>query len=386
MVEVRFDALNDESESGCLKWLPTLCATPLLASPTSPEKGTRPMKGKGISIALALTLLVAPLFHSTAEGGATLARIKTRGQLRCGVSDGIRGFSFREPDGRWSGMDADYCRALAAAVLGDPGKVEYIPLAASARFPSLKAGEIDVLVRNTTWTLEREAALEVMFPGVLFYDEQRFLVPAGQNVSDLSRLNGATICVVKGTTHEMNMVEYFRAKGWNFQPLTVENLDKAAEALFSRKCTAFTSERPQLMAIRSRVPRGPEEYIMLPDAISKEPMGPVVRRGDDEWFTIVRWVLFALIRAEEIGLTQSNVRSILDNSTEPAVLSWLEQDKIISKSLSIQPGWATRAVENIGNYGEMFDRNLGSQSTLKLERGLNRIWNQGGLMYVPPLH
>lgn len=344
------------------------------------------MKGKGISTALALALLVAPLFHSTAEGGATLARIKARGQLRCGVSDGIRGFSFREPDGRWSGMDADYCRALAAAVLEDPGKVEYIPLIASARFPSLKTGEIDVLVRNTTWTLEREAGLEVMFPGVLFYDEQRFLVPAGKDLSNLSQLNGATVCVVRGTTHETNTVEYFRARGWHVQPLTIENLEKAAEALCSGKCTAFTSERPQLIAILSRLPGGPEEYVMLPEAISREPMGPVVRRGDDEWFTIVRWVLFALIRAEETGLTQSNIRSMLNNSAEPAALNWLEQDKIISRSLSIQPGWATRAIEIAGNYGEMFDRNLGSRSALKLERGLNRLWNQGGLMYVPPLH
>ena len=324
--------------------------------------------------------------HSPAEAGDTLTRIKTRAKVRCGVSDGIQGFSVKEPDGRWSGMDAYFCRALAAAVPGDAGTVEFLSLAASARFPSLKTGEIDVLVRNTTWTLEREATLEVMFPGVLYYDAQSFLVPAKNDVHDLSQLNGANICVIKGTTHEMNLADHFRARNWSYQPIIVESQEKAAEALFSGQCKALTSELPQLTAMRLKAPGGPEEYLVLPDQISKEPIGPVVRRGDDEWFTVVRWVLFTLIRAEETGITQSNVRSRLEAKVDPLVQRWLELDGIISRALTVPPGWAIRAVESVGNYGEMFERNFGSQSGLKLERGLNRLWTHGGLMYSPPFH
>jgi len=329
-------------------------------------------------------MLAMSHIHSPAEAGDTLTRIKTRAKVRCGVSDGVPGFSVKEPDGRWSGMDTDFCSALAAAVLGDAGKVEFISLAPSARFPSLKAGEIDVLVRNTTWTLEREATMEVMFAGVLYYDGQSLLVSAKNNVHDLSQLNGATICVIKGTTHETNLADHFRARNWSYQPIIVESQGKAAEALFSGQCQAFTSERPQLTAMRLKAPGGPEEYLILPDQISKEPMGPVVRRGDDEWFTVVRWVLFTLIRAEETGITQSNVHSRLETKTDPAVQRWLELDGIISKGLTVPPGWATRVVESVGNYGEMFERNFGSQSDLKLERGLNGLWNHGGLMYSPP--
>jgi general L-amino acid transport system substrate-binding protein len=325
-------------------------------------------------------------FCSPADAGDTLTRIKARGKVRCGVSDGILGFSMKGPDGIWSGMDADFCRALAAAVLGDPGKVEFVSLASAARFPSLKAGEIDVLVRNTTWTLEREARLEVMFAGILYFDGQSFLVSAKNNVQDLSQLNGAAICVVKGTTHEDNLADHFLRLGWSYRPVIVESQAKAAETLLSGQCEAFTSERPQLTTVRLNAPGGPDAYRILPDQISKEPMGPVVRRGDDDWFTIVRWVLFELIRAEEAGITRSNVRSRLEVDTDPLARRWLELDGVISKAMAVPPGWATRVLECVGNYGEMFERNLGSQSVLKLDRGLNRLWTQGGLMYSPPVH
>jgi general L-amino acid transport system substrate-binding protein len=344
------------------------------------------MKKTRMVVFLFAGLLAMPHFHSAAQAGDTLTRIKARDKVRCGVSDGVPGFSVKEPDGRWSGMDADFCRALGAAVLGDAGKVEFIPLAAAARFASLKAGEIDVLVRNTTWTLEREATLELLFAGVLYYDGQSFLVPAKSDVHELSQLNGASICIVKGTTHETNLADYFRAHNWSCKPIVVETQGKAAEALFSGQCRAFTSERPQLTAMKLKAPKGPEEYLILPDQISKEPLGPVVRRGDDEWFTVVRWVLFTLVRAEELGITQSNVRARLETETDPLVQRWLEADGIISKALTVPPGWATRAVESVGNYAEMFERNFGSQSDLKLERGLNRLWTSGGLMYSPPVH
>ena len=344
------------------------------------------MKNPRSLVCLIFCTMTVLLFCAQAAAGDTLTRIKARDDVRCGVSDGIQGFSFKEPDGRWSGMDADFCRALAAAVLGDPGKVDFVSLAAPARFASLKAGEIDVLARNTTWTLERESTLAVLFAGILYYDGQSFLVSAKKNVQDLSQLNGVPICVVKGTTHEVNMSDYFRSRDWSYRPVIVESQAKAAEDLFSGKCEAFTSERPQLTAMRLKAPGGPEEYLILPEQISKEPMGPVVRRGDDEWFTIVRWVLFSLIRAEETGITQSNVRSRLESDMDPRARRLLELDDIISKALTIPPGWVTRVLERVGNYGEMFERNLGSQSPLKLERGLNRLWTQGGLMYSPPFH
>lgn len=336
------------------------------------------------------TVLIGLLFtlglRMPADAGDTVTRILGRKSMRCGVSDGIMGFSLKGPDGRWSGMDVDFCRALGAAVVGDPGRVDFIPLVASARFPSLKGGEIDVLARNTTWTLEREATLELLFAGVLYYDGQSFLVSAKSGVQDLSQLNGATICVIKATTHASNLADYFEGRGWTYQPLLVERQAEAAEALFSGKCQAFTSEMPQLTAMRLRAPAGAEGYRIIPEQISREPMGPVVRRGDDEWFTIVRWVLFTLIRAEEIGLTQSNIRSRLEDRTKLAVRRWLELDGIISRALGIKPGWATRAVESVGNHGEMFERNFGSQSPLDLDRGLNRLWTQGGLMYCPPFY
>jgi general L-amino acid transport system substrate-binding protein len=249
------------------------------------------VKSIRLPVLLFFISLAALFFGTQADAGDTLARIKARGDVRCGVSDGIQGFSFKEPDGRWSGIDADFCRALTAAILGDPGKVDFVSLAAPARFPSLKAGEIDVLARNTTWTLEREATLAVIFTGILYYGGQSFLVSAKNNAQDLSRLNGASICVVKGTTHEANMVDYFRSRNWSYRPVIVESQAKAAEALFSGQCEAFTSERPQLASMRLKAPGGPEEYMILPEQISKEPMGPVVRRGDDEWFSLVRWVL-----------------------------------------------------------------------------------------------
>jgi general L-amino acid transport system substrate-binding protein len=333
---------------------------------------------------LSFGLIAVFFFQMPADAGDTLSRIKARGDVRCGVSDGIPGFSIKQPDGRWAGMDADYCRALAAAVLGDPEKASYVPLTAAARFASLKAGEIDVLVRNTTWTLEREAGLDVMFAGILYFDGQSFLVPATGNVHEISRLQGASICAVKGSTHEKNLSDYFRFRNWNYQPLIVESQAKAAEALLDGRCQAYTSERPQLMAVQLKATGGAEQYVILPDQISKEPMGPVVRSGDDNWFTLVRWVLFTLIRAEETGFTQGNVKSRLSDEADVMVKQWKELDGIISKALKLQPGWAVRMVEATGNYGEIFDRNLGRQSALKLERGLNRLYTEGGLMYAPP--
>lgn len=333
----------------------------------------------GIMAVWVLLLLSGPV-----QAGDTLTRIKARRNLRCGVSDGILGLSMQDQNGRWSGIDVDFCRALGAAVLGDPEKVSYVPLAAAARFSALKGGEVDVLVRNTTWTLEREAVLGVLFTGILFYDGQGFLVSKSSGVQELSQLNGATICVVKGTNHEGNLAQIFAMKGWDFQPVALESPARAVEALYAGRCKAYTSEKPQLITAKSGADGGPDQYNILAEEVSTVPMGPVVLWGDDEWFTIVRWILFALIRAEEGGYTQANVRSRLDHQNDFRARSWKELDGLIAKSLSIDPGWGIRIVESVGNYGEIFDRNLGEHSLLKFERGLNKLWKDGGLMYAPP--
>lgn len=338
--------------------------------------------GKIVAGIVATWLLL--LLSGLAQAGDTLTRMKARGKLRCGVSDGIVGLSMKDQNGRWSGMDVDFCRALGAAALGDPEKVSYVPLTAAARFSALKGGEVDVLVRNTTWTLEREAVLEVLFTGILYYDGQGFLVSKSTGVEELAQLNGAPVCVVKGTTHEGNLAQVFGAKGWDFRPVPLESTAKAIEALNEGRCKAFTSERPELITAGIKAAGGPDQYVILPEQISTEPMGPVVRWRDDEWFTIVRWVLFTLIRAEEEEYTQTNVRSRLESQDDFRARSWKEMDGLIAKSLGIEPGWGIRIVESVGNYGEIFKRHLGEHSSLRLERGLNKLWKEGGLMYAPP--
>ena len=318
-----------------------------------------------------------------ASAGDTLAQVKSRGTLRCGVSEGIVGFSVKNEAGRWVGLDADFCRAVAAAVLGSAEKVTFVPLRASVRFPALKSGAIDLLVRNTSWTLSREAGLKVQFAGILYYEGQGFMVPAAHGIKSVAQLNGTTICVEKGTIHERNLADHFQAHGMNLKPLVIDSSTGVAEALFAGRCEAYTSDASQLAAARLRAPAG-HTFDILPERISKEPIGPAVRSGDEEWLTLVRWVLFSLIAAEEFGMTHDNVRTIRETTTHPAVRRALGMDREFSDALKTDPEWALRAVESVGNYGEMFERNLGNQSPLHLERGLNRLWTQGGLIYAPP--
>lgn len=341
-------------------------------------------KALQLFVFLIVVSAVAAFSPNSLYAGDTLNHIKSRGNVRCGVSEGIQGFSIKDPEGQWTGMDVDFCRALSAAILGDAQKVIFFPLKASERFPSLKTGEVDILVRNTTWTLERESTLEVLFAGVLYYDGQSFLVPAKSNIHDLSQLNGETICVVKSTTNEVNLGDYFQDRNWNYQPLILASHGKAAEAFFGGRCAAFTSERPLLAGLKLKAPGGPQEYVILPEQISKEPLGPLVRRGDDEWFTLVRSVLYLLVRAEEIGVSRENFHTFFGDNPKPSIKRWFEVDGAIAHALHIPPGWSKRVIETTGNYGEMFDRHFGMQSVLKLERGLNRLYTQGGLMYAPP--
>jgi general L-amino acid transport system substrate-binding protein len=333
---------------------------------------------------VAAALLAVMSATPAVAAGETIIQIKSRGALRCGVSDGIAGFSMQDASGRWSGLDVDFCRAVAAAALGDPEKVTFVPLRASARFPALRLGTIDLLTRDTTWTLAREAGLKVLFAGILFYDGQAFMVPATSPVKSVAQLKGATICVEKGTTHEVNLADYFGARGMSVMPVVIDSATEVADAFFAGRCRAYTSDASQLAAARVRAPAG-RAFRILADRISKEPLAPAVRSGDDDWLTLVRWVLFALVAAEEHGITQKIAQTVRAGAREEAVLRALAAASEFGKTLGTDPDWTLRAVQSVGNYGEMFERNLGAKSPLKLERGLNRLWTQGGLMYAPPV-
>jgi general L-amino acid transport system substrate-binding protein len=341
---------------------------------------------------IVLRLLTAVCAAAAAAGflpeavsaGETLARVRSAGVVRCGVNDGLPGFAVKDEAGRWSGMNVDFCRAAAAAVLGDPGKVDFIPLIPSARFPVLKSKKIDLLVRSTTWTFAREAGLEVQFAGVLYYDGQSFMVPRSSPARTLQDLNGATICVVKGTTHELNLADHFGARGMTGRSLMEESNQSAWQAYRDGRCTALTGDASALAAMRLQAAEAADAHLILPFRISKEPLGPVVNRGDEEWFTIVRWVLFALIEAEERGITRANVRKARESADDPALAAFLGKTSGPGKALGLSADWVTRVLESVGNYAEIYERHLGRQSPLQLERGLNRLWKDGGLMVSPP--
>jgi len=350
--------------------------------------------GSNRSLRLASCLLAALCllaFRSGVYAGDVIDGIQSRDKLRCGVSEGIAGFSKPDANGRWLGLDADFCRAVAAAVLGDAGKAEFVPLKASARFPALQAGRIDLLVRNTSWTFVRETAFGVQFPAVLFYDGQGFLVPRSANIGHAAELKGATVCVEKGTTHLANLVEFAEAENLQLTPLVLDSAPAVAAALFESRCQAYSSDTSQLAAVRLEAPGsvgGPDAYTLLPERISKEPLAPAVTGRDPQWVSLVRWVLFALVLAEEHGINQENV-----------AVKWLPLRQSKLKAWKLAGGNETNyaslvgasddmllnVISAVGNYGEMFERNLGRDSPLQMERGLNRLWKDGGLMYAPPV-
>lgn len=338
---------------------------------------------KQLQRAAVLIFLIGLL--SPAHAGEVLDEVKSRGVLRCGVSEGIPGFSERNAAGEWRGLDVDFCRAVAAAVVGDSGRVQFVPVKASTRFPALQVRRIDLLVRNTSWTFSREVALRLQFPAVLFYDGQGFLVPAGSGIKSPSDLHGATVCVEKGTTHERNLTSYFATRDLLVTPLVIDSADEVAQAFHAGRCRAYTSDASQLAAVRLHAPGGSQSVEILSERISKEPLAPVVWNGDPEWTTVIRWVLYALILAEEYGANQDNVEAVVAGGRTPLSRLAGDQRAVLSHALGIAPGWGIRAVKAVGNYGEMFERNLGGGSPLKIERGLNRLWNQGGLLYAPPL-
>lgn len=333
-------------------------------------------------LAVCVALFACVPTNACAADGDTLAQIRSRGLVRCGVSEGVRGFSIKDSDGRWSGIDADFCRAVAAAALGDSSKVAYVPLRASARFPALAEGRVDLLARNTTWTLLREAALKVQFAGVIFYDSQAFLVHRPGGPRTAGELKGATVCVEKSTSTHAHLREYSADNQLDLKPVVVDSEKEASEAFYAGRCSAYAADSSHLAAVRLDAPGGAHTVEVLPERIAKEPLSPVVRSGDASWLTLVRWVLLALVSAEELGVTRDNLPVRVN---EPAVRRALAGDNEIDRSLGVERGWMIRAVQSAGNYGEMFDRNLGPRTPLKLERGPNRLWTQGGLMYAPPV-
>ena len=316
--------------------------------------------------------------------GKTLEGITSRGQVVCGVSTGLAGFSAADSNGKWSGLDVDMCRAVAAAVLKDPEKVKYVPLAAQQRFTALQSGEIDVLSRNTTFTLTRDGSLGLHQTAVTYYDGQGFMVPVKSKIKSAKQLKGQTVCVQSGTTTEKNLADYSKANNLNIKPVVFEKLEATNAAYFAGRCIAYTTDASGLASIRNKEAKDPAEHVILPELISKEPLGPLVRRGDDEWFAIVKWVIYGLIEAEEYGVNQGNVDKMKD-TTDPVVKRLLGIGDDTGKLLGLDSEWLARAVKATGNYGEIFERNVGPTSPLKLPRGVNNQWNKGGLMYAPPV-
>ena len=318
-----------------------------------------------------------------ALAGQTLDAVKERGFVQCGVNTGLPGFSNADEAGKWTGLDADVCRAIAAAVLGDAKKVRFTPLTAKERLTALQSGEVDVLSRNTTWTLTRDTSLGINFTGVTYYDGQGFMVSKSLEIASAKALDGAAVCILAGTTTELNLADYFRTNGMQYEPVVFDTADQTARGFEAGRCDVLTSDQSQLYGLRIKL-KEPDKAEILPDVISKEPLGPAVRQGDDAWFNIVRWTLFAMVNAEELGVTSANVDE-MKTSSNPEIRRLLGLEGIKGKGLGLADDWAYRIVKQVGNYGEVFERNVGSGSPLGIPRGLNALWRDGGLQYAPPI-
>ena len=320
----------------------------------------------------------------TAHAGKDLDAIKARGSLICGVSTGVAGFASADSQGKWTGIDVDVCRAIAAAIFGDADKVKFVPTTAQQRFTALQSGEVDLLVRTTTWTLTRDTALGFDFTGVNYYDGQGFMVNKKLGVKSAKELNGATVCVQPGTTTELNLADYFRANKMTFKPVVIEKVEEVRAAFFAGRCDVFTTDASGLYSTRAANAPNPDDYVILPEIISKEPLGPVVRHGDNQFADIVRWTLFAQIEAEEYGITSKNVDEMM-KSDNPTIKRILGVTPGMGKALGVDEKWVYNIIKQVGNYGEMFERNVGMGSPLKIARGQNALWTQGGLQYAPPI-
>ncbi|MGI9382004.1 MAG: amino acid ABC transporter substrate-binding protein [Methyloligellaceae bacterium] len=333
---------------------------------------------------LAAALIAAVLgWNSPSAIASTLQEVKAKGFIQCGVHQGLPGFASASDNGNWKGMDVDVCRAMAAAVFGDPAKVKFTPLSAQERFTALLSGEIDVLARNTTWTMTRDTKYGLNFAGVTYYDGQGFMVRKKLGISSALELSGATVCIQKGTTTELNAADFFTTKKMPYKLVGFEKADETVQAYDAGRCDVFTSDASQLYAMRLKL-TNPDEHMVLPEIISKEPLGPVVRQGDDQWFNLVRWTCFAILNGEELGVTSQNVDA-MKSSPSPAIRRLLGVDGEFGKMLGVDNEWAYRIIKLVGNYGEIFERNVGQSSPLNIARGVNALWSKGGIQYAPPI-
>lgn len=333
-------------------------------------------------IPLFVLLAGALLATTDVSVGSTLKSVQGRGKLLCGVNTGLPGFSSVDEKGNWTGLDVDVCRAVAAAVLGDADKVEFKPLTAKERLTAVQSGEIDLLSRNTTWTLSRDTAQGLHFTGISYYDGQGFMVSKALGVKSARDLDGAAVCILAGTTTELNLADYFRTHGMTYQPVVFDTADQTSRGFEAGRCDVLTSDQSQLYGLRIKLAE-PDKAVVLPDVISKEPLGPVVRQGDDDWFNIVRWTLFALVNAEELGVTSDNVDA-MKSSSNPEVRRLVGVEGGAGNGLGLGDDWVYQIIKRVGNYGEVFKRNVGADSPLQIERGLNALWKDGGLQYAPP--
>jgi general L-amino acid transport system substrate-binding protein len=333
--------------------------------------------------AAATTLALGATVFAGAAHAALLDTIKQRGGLNCGANGQLPGFGLPDAQGNWTGLDVDLCRAVAAAIFNDVGKVKFVPLTAKDRFTALQTGDVDVLIRNTTWTLLRDTQLGLNATGINYYDGQGFIVRKGLKVNSALELNDATVCVQQGTTTELNLSDYFRANKMKLRSVTFATLDEAVRAYETDRCNAFTTDASGLYAVRLKLAK-PDDHVVLPEIISKEPLGPFVRHGDDQWFDIVKWTLFAMLNAEELNVTKANVDEQM-KSDNPEIKRLLGTEDNFGERLGLTKDWAYRIVKLVGNYGEVFDRNVGQGSPLRIARGLNALWTKGGIQYAPPV-
>jgi len=333
-----------------------------------------------LAVAVALWAVCSPVM---AANSPTLEKVRKNGFLRCGVNEGLPGFANPDAKGNWTGFDVDFCRALASAIFNDPNKVRFTPTSAKVRFTALQSGEFDVLSRNTSWTMSRDVQLGLEFIGVTYYDGQGFLVPKKLKVTSAKQLNGATICTNTGTTTELNLADYFRANNLKYKVIAFEKNAEVLAAYDAGRCDVYTTDASGLYAERLKL-KAPNDHLILPEIISKEPLGPAVNTGDQQWGDIVRWVLFGLVNAEELGINSKNVDQML-TSQSPEIRRVLGAEGAFGESLGLTNDWLARAVRKVGNYGEIFERNVGQGSTLKIKRGLNALWNKGGILYAPPI-
>jgi general L-amino acid transport system substrate-binding protein len=328
-------------------------------------------------------LALALVFAAQSASAQTLKAVTDRGILNCGANGTLAGFGLPDAQGKWTGLDVDVCRAITAAIFNDAGKVKFVPLSAKDRFTALQSGEVDVLIRNTTWTSSRDSSLGLSFTGVDYYDGQGFMVRKSLKVNSALELGDASVCVQQGTTTELNLADFFRAHNMKLKSVTFATSDEAIKAYDTGRCDAYTTDASGLYAERLRLANS-NDHIVLPEIISKEPLGPAVRQGDDQWFTVVKWVLFAMINAEELGITQKNADEMA-KSTNPEIKRFVGTEGNYGEQLGLTKDWAVRIIKAEGNYGEAFERNVGEGSPLKIARGLNKLWTKGGIQYAPPI-